>query len=85
MIYDVGKKADTLGEVIPYLQELIDKDEIDSMALIVIKKDEKVSRNMHQRVYIGNTTPFDWIAIFEIMKDFMKLALGSMTIEGKGK
>jgi hypothetical protein len=67
-MYDVNKKQKNLKEIIPMLEEVIEKDEMDSALVMIRKKNGDVVSFKVQ----GEASDFEMVGILECIKDKFK-------------
>ena len=66
---DIGKVQEMLSEIIPALKEHIDRDEVESMMLIINGKKES---GIHQYKFLpAGTNYLEWIGVLECLKQEM--------------
>jgi hypothetical protein len=68
---DIGKVQEMLSEIIPAIKDHIERDDIDSMMLIINGKNDS---GIHQYKFIpAGTNYLEWIGILEFLKQEMMM------------
>lgn len=79
MMYDVKERAKELKQIVPMLEELIDADQVDSVVILIKRKDGDFMGGQ----FLGDRVNlYEWLGMLDCQKDLMKDVVGMM-LEGQ--